>query len=148
MKRLFVFFLILSLYFVSTEIGYSQDIWRNRVVPTYMAVMGVGIAGQWTMDIAGGKIEGGFFEAKENGLLFWPHWTAEYLTAASLLAGAYGLYTEEEWGRTVSLVSLGALAYTSLNHLNWALAEEGRLGYAIPMFVGLVGSGVSIGILF
>ena len=46
------------------------------------------------------------------------------------------------------MVSLGALAYTSLNSLNWALAERKRLPYAIPMYVGLTGAGLSIGILW
>ena len=45
------------------------------------------------------------------------------------------------------MVALGALAYSSLNSLGWALAERARFAYAVPMVVGLVGALVSIGLL-
>jgi hypothetical protein len=37
--------------------------------------------------------------------------------------------------------------YTSTSNLSWALAQGDRYLYAIPMLIGLVGGGVSIGIL-
>jgi len=148
MRKLTCFVFIAALVLGVPMKGYPQDTWENHIVPTYMALQGVAIAGIWTKDLLSGKFEGGFFEAKENNLLLWPHVTAEYLTATGLMVGAYGLYKEKPWGRKVALVSLGALAYTSLNSLNWALAEKERLKYAVPMLMGLFGSTVSITILF
>jgi hypothetical protein len=128
----------------------GTDVWQTRVVPTAMAVQGVGMLAMWVPILAGHPSveEHGFFRAREDGLLLWPHVVAEVATAGALATAAVGLYQEEAWGRTAGLVALGALAYTSLNSLNWALAEEDRLPYAIPMFVGLGVSGVSIGIIW
>ncbi|HNZ38636.1 MAG TPA: hypothetical protein PK251_11720 [Candidatus Latescibacteria bacterium] len=131
----------------------ARDIWRNRVAPAGQIVTGIGIAAVWTMDLVSRKnvdMTGGFFKARDRGTkqLIWPHVIAEYATATGLVAGAAGLYREKEWGRTVSLISSGALAYTSINSMSWVLSERGRMAYAAPMMFGLMTAGVSIGVLF
>lgn len=65
-----------------------------------------------------------------------------------LVIGAIGLYKQEEWGRIVSLISAGALAYTSLNSLSWVLSDESRKIYMIPMLISLTAAGVSFVVLF
>jgi hypothetical protein len=108
-----------------------------------MIVMGLAIAGVWTKDIiAGDKVDlsAGLFRARDGneGPLLWPHWIAEYATAAALLAGGMGLLADAAWGRPVAGLALGALFYTSVNSLGWALARSDRLGYAVPMLAGVV----------
>jgi hypothetical protein len=122
----------------------AGGVWSQEVVPIYMVVQGAAIAGLWTVDIASGKLEGGFFTAKENGVLYWPHVSAEYLTAAALATGGIGYLSGAGWSDAVAYPALGALFYTSLNSLNWALAEKQRLPYAVPMFIGLFGSVASM----
>ena len=88
------------------------------------------------MDLSGGP-----FHAREAGSesLLWPHWLAEYGTAAVLLCGGLGLLMRASLGAPVSLVGLGACLYTSINSLGWALADRDRWPYVIPMLVGIVG---------
>ena len=112
------------------------------VIAWLMIVMGSAIAVIWTRDIfAGEKVDrsAGVLRARdEDGSLFLPHWVAEYTTAALLLAGGIGLLADAGWGQVVTGLGLGALFYTSVNSLGWALAERDRYPYAVPMAVGVV----------
>ena len=117
--------------------------WENIILAVFMLLMGMGIAGIWSADIASGKFrgQGGFFRWKNDaGEPLWTHVVAEYLTAAGLMAAAAGTIAQAMWAVPLSLIFLGALAYTSLNSLGWAFAQKGRMGYAIPMITGLAGS--------
>lgn len=105
--------------------------------------MGVGIAGIWTRDILGGEevdLSGGFFAVRDQdaGSLMWLHWLAEFATAAALVVGGIGVVVETTWARPVAALGTGALLYTSVNSLGWALAEPARRPYAIPMLAGVV----------
>jgi hypothetical protein len=108
-----------------------------------MIVMGAGIAGIWTRDIlAGERVDRsrGVLRARESGTgaLLWLHWVAEYATAAALFTGGAGLLADAGWAPMVAAAALGALSYTSLNSLGWALATADRRPYAVPMVVGAV----------
>jgi hypothetical protein len=116
-------------------------------IPWFMLIMGIGIAFIWIMDLVKGKFSGNFFKWVENDQLLWPHLVAEFLTAGSLITGSTGFFLNSDWRISVSLIALGALAYTSLNSLAWAFKEKERLGYAIPMLIGLIGSAISLAIL-
>lgn len=149
MKRLILLAILTA---VSGGLAWSLEafegtVWHRRVVPIFMIVQGVGIVGIWTMDIARGALADGLFRSKENGVLFWPHLVAEFLTAGALGAGAVALMVDAGWSRPVSLLALGALGYTAINSLGWSLAERERIPYAIPMLFGLFGSAVSVTIL-
>jgi hypothetical protein len=109
--------------------------------------MGLGMAAVWTRDIVvGARFDraDGRFRAREpgSGTLLLPHWIAEYATAGALVAGGVGLLADRTWGRAVALLSVGALLYTSVDSLGWALATDDRRPYAIPMTVGAVGGTV------
>ena len=113
------------------------------VIAVAMIGMGIGIAAIWTRDlIAGDKVDlsPGIFRARDsdNGSLLWPHWLAEYGTALLLVLGGAGLAVETDWSSPVAAGGLGALLYTSVNSLGWALAQSERKMYAIPMTAGVV----------
>ena len=112
------------------------------VIAWLMILMGAAIAGIWTRDIlAGEKVDrsAGVLRARdEDGSLFLPHWVAEDTTAALLVAGGIGLLADSGWAQAVTGLGLGALFYTSVNSLGWALAEKDRYPYAVPMAVGVV----------
>jgi len=114
----------------------------DNVIAVLMIAMGVAIAGVWTRDIlAGNKVDlsQGIFAARDPdaATLFWPHWLAEYATAAALIGAAIGLFLDANWAGALSGLATGALLYTSTNSLAWALSQRDRLGYAVPMFVGI-----------
>ena len=110
------------------------------VVAGLMILMGVAIAGVWTRDIlVGDKVDlgDGIFRAcDESGSLLWPHWLAEYTTAILLLGAGVGLLVDTDWAPLLAALALGALFYTSVNSLGWALAVADRRAYVAPMVVG------------
>lgn len=113
-----------------------------------MITMGLGIAGIWTMDIVSGSkvdLSAGFFRARDgdDGPLLWPHWIAESATAAPLIAGGLGLLFDAAWSPAVAALGVGALFYTSVNSLGWALASRERRPYAAPMIAGVLVSVLS-----
>jgi hypothetical protein len=123
----------------------------HTTVALFAIIMGAGMAAVWTQDLVRGRVDlsHGPFRAREPGSneLFWPHWIAEYATAGTLVAGGAGLLANQGWGEPVSLLGLGACAYTSINALGSALAQAGRRPYSVPMFIGAVGavaSGVAL----
>ncbi len=124
----------------------------KTTVAILMIIMGTGIGAVWTRDITTGEkvdLSNGFFRAREDGdgSLFWPHWIAEYGTAAALVAGALGLLAATKWGPPLAAIALGALFYTSVNSLGWAFARPDRSAYTIPMIAGIVVSLVGAGYL-
>ena len=126
----------------------------GALVAVFMIAMGIGMAAIWTIDIARSpEVDRarGLLRARDRstGSLLVPHWLAEYGTAALLVVGGAGLVLGIGAGPWTWLVGLGlgALAYSSLNSLGWALADRGRFAYAVPMIVGLVGAFVSLGLL-
>ena len=114
------------------------------VIAVFMIVMGLGIAGIWTIDIARGtyvdRANGMLRARNSDGSWLLPHWLAEYGTAAALLGGAAGLLTSVGWAVPLTAAALGATFYSSTTSLGWALAEVSRRAYAVPMGIGLVGS--------
>lgn len=113
----------------------------DLVVGLLLAVMGVAIAGIWTRDIVVRDdidLRGGLLRARnsETGMLFWPHWLAEYATAIGLVIAGVGVMIDATWAPVLGGVGSGALLYTSINSLGWAFAERERYSYAIPMVLG------------
>ena len=127
----------------------DKDFYKNWIVPIFMIVAGIGIAGIWTVDLVKGRFskQGNFFTWREGENMLWPHITAEYLTSAALITGGIALYNFKDWAIDVSFVALGALIYTSMNSTGWVLAEKERLAYGIPMWVCLIGSIIALIIL-
>ncbi len=124
------------------------------LVGLFMVVMGIGIAGMWTVDMTRSpEVDRtrGLLRARDrsNGSLLAPHWLAEYATATLLVIGGLGLLLADDSGPwTLAVpVSLGALAYTSCNSLGWVLADRTRSAYGIPMAVGLVGAVVGLALI-
>jgi hypothetical protein len=111
------------------------------IAAVVLVTMGVLIAVVWTHDIVSGDavdLTPGFFHAREpgSGSFLWPHWLAEYSTAALLVAGGAGLLGGASWSRGVAFFAAGALLYTSVSSLGWALAKPERRAYAAPMVAG------------
>lgn len=128
----------------------QNNIWEDKIIPSFMIIMGTGMVGIWSVDIASGKFknQGNFFRwQNEGGDYMWTHISAEYITGLTLITSGISLFADKNWAVSVSLVSLGALTYTSLNNLGWTFVEKNRYGYAVPMGFGLIGSIVSISIL-
>jgi hypothetical protein len=121
------------------------------VVAIFMIVMGLGMAAIWTMEIVRSHEvdrSDGLVRARDRstGSLLLPHWLAEYGTATLLIVGGLGLILGLAPGAWTWFVAagLGALAYSSLNSLGWALSDPARSAYAAPMLLGLVGAVLSL----
>jgi hypothetical protein len=114
-----------------------------KIVLALLLFNGLGIAIIWTKDILWNHeidLSKGFFRARDaNGnTLFWPHWFAEYITAALLIVSPVLVFTGIGLGEKIMPFAAGALFYTALNSLGWAFAEKSRYSYAVPMIFALV----------
>jgi hypothetical protein len=120
----------------------EPDPMKNRVIPVFLLIMGIGVAGIWTVDLLSDKFsgQGNFFQWKEGENMLWPHLVAEYLMAAGLITGGIGLYLLLPWAVPLSLFSLGAIVYSAINSTGWVIARKERIGYGIPMWICLAGA--------
>ena len=116
-----------------------------------LVVMGIAIAAMWTYDIVGGTrfdaSIGRLRARSEGGDLLLPHWVAEYATAAALVFGGSSLVLDAPFAAVVASAAAGALAYTSVTSLGWALAHRDRVAYAIPMTAGIIVASAAIAYL-
>ena len=122
------------------------------IAGSLMIIFGLAIAGIWTKDIISSDdidLSPGFFKARDrdDGGLYWPHWFAEYITAATLIAGGICLFFNSTWSMYLSFFALGALFYTSLNSQSWAWSKRERYVYAIPMVGGVCAAIASVVLL-
>ena len=103
--------------------------------------MGMGIAIVWSLDIASARqfdaTEGRLRARTPAGELLLPHWVAEYTTSALLIVAAALVVLQSSSASVAMALAAGALGYTSVNSLGWALASADRLPYAIPMVAGI-----------
>jgi len=78
----------------------------------FAVAMGVAIAATWTLDLVRGRVDlsAGVLKVREqgSGSLLWPHWLAEYGTAAALVVGGAALVADLGWGEPVVLLGLRA----------------------------------------
>ncbi len=133
----------------SVESSANNDVARNIVAPTGLLITGIGIGTVWTLDLISQKninMNGNIFRARDKGTnqVMWPHLLAEYGTAACAIVSAVGLYRNDPWAESMTLVTSGLMAYTSVNSMAWVVSEKGRFAYAVPMMVGLASAGISI----
>jgi len=128
---------------------FDQDLFRNRIIPIFMIVAGISIAGIWTTDFTSGKFsdQGSFFDWREGENMLWPHIAAEFFMSIGLVVGGMGLFATKDWGLWLSLVSLGALVYSAVNSSGWVIAEKSRLLYGVPVWFSLTGAIISIVII-
>ena len=76
----------------------------------------------------------------ESQWLMWPHWLAEYTSSVCAVVAGWLLWFGSQHSRGMALFASGALYYTSLNSLSWALAERERWVFAFAMVFGLLSS--------
>jgi hypothetical protein len=127
----------------------KPDLMKHRVIPVFLVIMGVGVAGIWTADLLSDKFsgQGNVFQWKEGENMLWPHLLAEYLMAAGLIIGGVGLYLRLPWALPLSLLSLGAITYSAINSTGWVIAKKERVGYGIPMWICLAAAIYSMFVL-
>lgn len=135
--------------FFFVQLAHSETFMKKHAAPAGLLLTGIGIGTIWTMDLISQKnvdMNGNIFGArdKSTGQVMWPHLLAEYGTAATAIIGAVGLYRDDPWAESLTLVSSGMLAYTSVNSMSWVLSQKGRLVYAVPMMIGLASAGIGI----
>lgn len=92
----------------------------RTVIGWYAVVVGLLMAGWWTLDLRGGALDRPDRTRAELGL----HLAAEFLTAALLVLGGAMLLTTGSAG--VALVALGMLLYTVIQSPGYFLARQER----------------------
>ncbi len=107
-----------------------------------LLILGTGILIIWLADINNNPevdLSQGFFKAREkdSNNIFWFHIAAELITGVLLISGGMIILLNERELFFLVYFSSGALFYTSLSSLGWALADRKRYPYAIPMLGGL-----------
>ncbi len=124
-----------------------------KVISMLMIAIGWGMIFILTRDIFKSEEidrSGGIFKSrnKDSGDLMLLHWIAEYLTSIGLIVSGIGILITWNPAEMLAPVFLGALAYSAMNSLSWALAKKDRFVYAIPIFFSFITSIASILVVF
>jgi hypothetical protein len=104
----------------------------------FSIIVGTAIIGQWTVSFIKKQIPGPEAGAVigRGAVEMGFHYTAEFLTAAVLIAAGIGLLVEGAWGPTVYYVGTGMLIYTAINSSGY-FAQQ-RQGAMVGMFAVLI----------
>ena len=147
--KLTIVFIPVMIFVLAIPATSQKNHTKDVLAPTGLLITGVGIGTIWTLELISGKnidSNENIFQARDKGTnqILWPHLLAEYSTAAAAFISAVGLYRNDSWARSMTLITSGLLAYTSINSMSWVLSEKEKSIYAIPMMIGLTTAGVSI----
>ena len=99
----------------------------------YSIVVGLLMLAQWIFFLAAGAVP----ELKTEPIRISMHLAGEFLTAACLIVGGAGLLLGQSWGRWLSLVAAGMLAYTVIVSPGY-FAQQGQWPLAAMFAVLLV----------
>ncbi len=92
---------------------------KSRAI--FSILMGVALLSTWIVMFAIGQVPEILTKPLSTSLLL----VAEFLTAAALIGGGYGVLTHRNWGNLANLVALGMLLYCVVNYIG-VLAEQGN----------------------
>ncbi len=114
-----------------------------KVIYILFMFIGLSMLVIWTRDIVSNPLidlSKGIFKVRDDdsGNLFWPHWMAEYATAALLVFSPVLIFLNVDAGWSMLPFAAGALAYTTLNSLGWTFASKERYPYIVPMAFSLL----------
>jgi hypothetical protein len=104
-----------------------------RFAGVYGIVIGLGMIAQWTFFIAAGQVP----ELQTEPFRIAAHLTAEFLTAAGLIASGFGLLRRFAWGATAYLFFAGMLTYSVIASPGY-FAQQGQWIF-VAMFAVLLG---------
>ena len=103
----------------------------------FSILMGLAMFGTWIfLFLTGGAPDIRKFPIETGYLL-----TAEFLTAAALVAAGYGVLSNREWAMPLILVALGQLIYCTIRFAG-ELGQQGSLGGLA--FFSAVGAGALV----
>lgn len=111
---------------VPTAQGSSLLMLSKNIPAVYSILLGITMAGMWTVFIITGQIPE--FETRPLEILF--HLSAELLTALGLVAGGLGLLLGRRWGYKAYLVAMGMLLYTVIQSPGY-YAQAGNLTFVV-----------------
>jgi hypothetical protein len=80
------------------------------IAAIYSILIGIAMIGMWTVLLGTGQVP----EIDTEPIYLSYHLIAEFGTAAALLIGGFGLFTNRKWGLKAYLVSMGMLLYAVL----------------------------------
>lgn len=103
----------------------------------YSIAVGLFMMGTWILFLVTGDATD--LEHKTMGLVFY--WTAEFITAISLIIAGTGLLYGRTWAYPVYLIATGMLLYTLVNSPGWFVTH----GHwpMVGIFVGLLILGIT-----
>jgi hypothetical protein len=107
-----------------------------RFVAWFQIVIGVAVAGLWTVLLATGQVP----EVPDGRVDIWFHIAAEMVMAAALLTGGVVLLRARRLGPLLSAFALGWLGYSAVNSPGY-YAEAGEWA-AVGMFAAVVAATV------
>ena len=76
----------------------------------FALIVGIGMIGQWTFFLLNHQVP----ELKTEPVRIGFHLAAEFLTAMALIAAGTSLLAGAPWGRSLYLIAVGMLFYTSI----------------------------------
>jgi hypothetical protein len=104
----------------------TQRTWQVLAAVLLLAIVGLGMVGEWTMWLLQGNLTDGIYTVENNSFIVMNIF-ADILAAVLVLVGAVGLLLEQRWGRPVTLIGGGMIIYATIIGLGYTLQNDPTL---------------------
>jgi hypothetical protein len=105
--------------------------WRVLTAVILLAILGLGMLGEWAMWLLQGNLTDGIYTVQNNSFIVCNIF-ADAIAALLVLVGAVGLFIDHPWGRPITFIGGGMVIYATIIGLGYTLQSEPAL---TPMLI-------------
>jgi len=109
----------------------THRIWQVLTVVLLLAILGLGMLGEWTMWLLQGNLTEGIYTVENNSFIVCNK-CADVIAAFLMLMGTLGLFIDHWWAHPITLIGGGMLICATIIGLEYTLHSNPKLS---PMFI-------------
>jgi hypothetical protein len=98
----------------------TQRTWQVLTVVLLLAILCLGMIGEWTMWLLQGNLTEGIYTIENKSFIVCNKF-ADVIAAFLVLIGAVGLFIDHRWGHPITLIGGGMVMYATIIGLGYTL---------------------------
>lgn len=98
----------------------TQRTWQVLTVVLLLAILCLGMLGEWTMWLLQGNLTEGIYTIENKSFIVCNKF-ADVIAAFLVLIGAVGLFIDHRWGHPITLIGGGMVMYATIIGLGYTL---------------------------